>query len=84
MSDHGVVEHLNPEELHQNPAFTNVVTVTGPAKTVYVGGQNAINASGEVVGKGDLAAQTEQIFHNLEAALAALIWSCFMLFEIHH
>lgn len=29
------------------------------------------NGTGEVVGKGDLAAQTEQVFRNLEAALAA-------------
>jgi len=48
-----------------------VVTVTGPATTIYVGGQNAVASSGEVVGKGDIGAQTEQIFRNLEAALAA-------------
>lgn len=33
------MEHLNPEELHRNPAFTQVVAVSGPAKTLYVGGQ---------------------------------------------
>jgi enamine deaminase RidA (YjgF/YER057c/UK114 family) len=71
MSQRGLVEHLNPEGLHSNPAFTNVVTVTGPAKTIYVGGQNALTASGEVVGKGDLGAQTRQIFDNLETALRA-------------
>lgn len=63
------VQYLNPEGLHQNPAFTQVVSVSGTVKTVYVGGQDALNANGEVVGKGDLAAQTEQIFHNLELAL---------------
>lgn len=71
MSERGRVEHLNPEQLPQNPAFSNVVAVSGPVKTVYVGGQNAVTASGEIVGKGDIAAQTEQIFRNLEAALAA-------------
>lgn len=65
------VEHIDPEALHRNPAFTNVVAVTGPAKTVYVGGQNALTATGEAVGKGDIGAQTAQIFRNLEAALAA-------------
>jgi enamine deaminase RidA (YjgF/YER057c/UK114 family) len=64
------VRHLNPEGLHTNPAFTNVVTVAGPAKTVYVGGQNAVTASGEVVGEGDIGAQAEQVFRNLETALA--------------
>lgn len=65
----GTVQYLNPVGLHQNPAFTQVVSVSGAVKTVYVGGQNALDANGEVVGKGDLAAQTEQIFHNLELAL---------------
>jgi len=71
MSEHGRVEFLSPEELPSNPAFSEVVAVTGPVKTVYVGGQNAVTAAGEIVGKGDIAAQTEQIFSNLKAALAA-------------
>jgi enamine deaminase RidA (YjgF/YER057c/UK114 family) len=70
MSGRGVVEYLNPRGLHRNPAFTHVVTITGPARTIYVGGQNALTAGGEVVGRGDLAAQTERILHNVEAALA--------------
>jgi hypothetical protein len=48
------VEHLNPEGLHQNPAFTNVVTIPANAKTVYVGGQNALTPEGVIVGKGEL------------------------------
>ena len=71
MSQPVSVEHLNPEQLPRHPAFTNVVAVTGPAKTIYVGGQNAVTASGEIVGNGDIVAQTEQVFRNLEAALAA-------------
>ena len=71
MSERGRVEHLNPEQLPRNPAYTNVVAVGGPAKTVYVGGQNAVTASGEIVGKGDIAAQSEQIYRNIVVALAA-------------
>jgi enamine deaminase RidA (YjgF/YER057c/UK114 family) len=67
----GRVQHLNPEELHKNPAYSQAVVTTGNIKTVYVGGQNAVNASGEVIGKGDIAAQAEQIFKNLKTALAA-------------
>jgi enamine deaminase RidA (YjgF/YER057c/UK114 family) len=65
------VQHLNPDTLHKNPAYSQVVVTTGTVKTVYVGGQNAVDASGAVVGAGDLGAQMEQIFKNLEAALAA-------------
>jgi enamine deaminase RidA (YjgF/YER057c/UK114 family) len=65
------VQHLNPDTLHKNPAYSQAVVTTGNVKTVYVGGQNAVDASGAVVGKGDMAAQTEQILKNVEAALAA-------------
>src|SRR5918993_3952883 len=67
----GSVRYVDPEGLHKNPAFTNVVVVEGPAKTVYVGGQDSVDASGNIVGMGDIAAQTEQVLANLQAALAA-------------
>jgi enamine deaminase RidA (YjgF/YER057c/UK114 family) len=38
---------------------------------VHIGGQDAVNASGEIVGKGDIVAQIEQILVNLRAALSA-------------
>jgi enamine deaminase RidA (YjgF/YER057c/UK114 family) len=67
----GEVKYINPDSLSKNPAFTNVVTVTGLVKTVYVGGQDAVDPSGAIIGKGDLKAQTEQILKNIVAALAA-------------
>jgi enamine deaminase RidA (YjgF/YER057c/UK114 family) len=68
----GNVEYLNPDSLIKNPAFTQVISVTAPAKTIYVGGQDAVDgATGSVVGKGDIKAQTEQVLKNLEIALAA-------------
>jgi enamine deaminase RidA (YjgF/YER057c/UK114 family) len=65
------VQHLNPDTLNRNPAFTNVVVVTGPGKMIYVGGQDAVDAAGQMVGKGDIRAQAEQVFKNLQAALEA-------------
>src|SRR3712207_6228976 len=67
----GSVRYINPHSLYKNPAFTNVVVVEGNLKTVHIGGQDAINASGEIVGKGDIVAQTEQVLANVRAALAA-------------
>lgn len=67
----GNVQHLNPDGLHKNPAYSQAVTVSGNARTIYVGGQNAVNASGNIVGKGDLRMQTEKALRNLETALAA-------------
>jgi enamine deaminase RidA (YjgF/YER057c/UK114 family) len=67
----GNVQHLNPAGLHKNPAYSQAVVVSGRARTIYVGGQNAVDASGNIVGKGDLRAQTEKALRNLETALAA-------------
>jgi enamine deaminase RidA (YjgF/YER057c/UK114 family) len=67
----GAVQHLNPEPLYHNPAFSQAVAVSGAVKTVYVGGQNAVDTSGKIVGQGDIAAQAEQVMQNLQAALAA-------------
>ena len=67
----GQVQHINPDSLNKNPAFTNVIVVTGPGRTVYIGGQDAVDASGTVIGKGDFKAQTEQVMKNIQAALAA-------------
>jgi len=66
------VHYINPDSLNNNPAFTNVVVVEGNVKTVHIGGQDALNASGEMVGKGDIVAQVEQILANPRAALGTL------------
>jgi enamine deaminase RidA (YjgF/YER057c/UK114 family) len=65
------VEHLNPDGLHANPAFSQAIAVSGPRRTVFVGGQNAVNGAGEIVGVGDLAAQSEQVARNVATALGA-------------
>ncbi|MHC1781423.1 MAG: RidA family protein [Anaerolineaceae bacterium] len=67
----GKVHYLNPDTLHKNPAFTQVIAVTGNVKTVYVGGQDALDETGGIVGKGDIQLQTEQVFRNLQTALKA-------------
>jgi enamine deaminase RidA (YjgF/YER057c/UK114 family) len=63
------VQHINPETLHKNPAFTQVVAVTQPARTIYIGGQDAVDAAGNILGKGDIAGQAEQVLGNLRLAL---------------
>lgn len=65
------VHHINPDGLYKNPAFSQAVVTQGNGKTIYVGGQDAVNAQGEIVGKGNMAAQTEQVMNNLQTALSA-------------
>jgi enamine deaminase RidA (YjgF/YER057c/UK114 family) len=66
-----IVEHLNPDGLHKNPAYSQLVVVSGSYKTAYIGGINAVDASGQIIAKGDLKGQTEQVFKNLSIALKA-------------
>ena len=53
------------------PAYSHVVTVTGPGKTIYIAGQLARDLEGNIVGPGDMRAQMEQTFKNLDACLKA-------------
>lgn len=63
-------QFLNPPELCPTSGWTHVVTSTG-GKTIHVSGQVSVDGRGQVVGKGDLKAQTEQTFANLDTALKA-------------
>lgn len=58
------IDHLFPT----GRGFSQVVIATG-AKHIFISGQCAIDSRGQLVGKGDLAAQTEQILKNIEFGL---------------
>ena len=64
------VHHVNPEGMHQSPAFSQAVVVESPTKTIYIGGQNGVGPDGQVVGD-TLAAQSAQAFANLATILEA-------------
>lgn len=51
------------------PRFAQVVQA---GNQVYIAGQTAVDEQGKLVGKGDVEAQTRQIFRNLEICLAAV------------
>jgi 2-iminobutanoate/2-iminopropanoate deaminase len=50
--------------------YTPVVTVV-PGRLVFVSGILSRNQKGEIVGRGDMAAQIRQVFENIKTALAA-------------
>jgi enamine deaminase RidA (YjgF/YER057c/UK114 family) len=65
------IKRINPPAIAPPTGYTHVVDVAGSARTVYIAGQVAFNQQREVVGAGDMAAQVEQVYRNLAAALAA-------------
>jgi enamine deaminase RidA (YjgF/YER057c/UK114 family) len=62
---------MNVRMQQGRPAYSHVVTVNGPGKTIYVAGQLARDEAGSIVGPGDMRAQLEQTFKNLELCLQA-------------
>jgi enamine deaminase RidA (YjgF/YER057c/UK114 family) len=65
------IQLLRPNGLFASPAFSHVAIVPPGATTVYVGGQNAVDPNGDLVGGADVAAQTRQVMANLATALDA-------------
>ncbi|HVA37312.1 MAG TPA: RidA family protein [Candidatus Dormibacteraeota bacterium] len=51
-------------------AFSSAIEAPA-GRTIYVSGLTSRNKNGEVVGEGDITAQTEQVMQNLKAALEA-------------
>lgn len=65
-----VIQRTNPPGLSTPTGYSHVVSAKG-GRTVYVAGQVAFDAKGQLVGRGDLTAQTRQVFANLAVALKA-------------
>lgn len=66
------VERLRPAGLVRSPAFSHVAIVPPGATTIYIGGQNAVDADGRLLGEGDVALQSVRTLENVRTALAAV------------
>lgn len=64
------VRFLSPAGLARPTGYSHVVAASG-GTTVYISGQVAFGTAGSVVGEGDHRQQAEQVFANLQLALAA-------------
>jgi enamine deaminase RidA (YjgF/YER057c/UK114 family) len=53
-----------------NSHYTDAV-VAGPGRTSYISNQGASDKTGELVGRGDITAQTRKTLDNMKIALAA-------------
>ena len=52
------------------PRYSQGIETSG-GRLLFIAGQTAVDASGDIVGKGDIDRQTEQVFENVGAVLAA-------------
>ncbi|MED1559250.1 RidA family protein [Bacillus paramycoides] len=60
---------INPENMPATFGYSHIVEVNNAKRTIYISGQVAINTDGHIVGIGDLATQTRQVFKNIKIAL---------------
>src|SRR5499427_9238261 len=70
------IERFQPEGMNVRmsggkPSYSHAVAVSGSGKIVYTAGQLARDIDGNCVGKGDMRAQMEQTFQNLDRCLKA-------------
>jgi enamine deaminase RidA (YjgF/YER057c/UK114 family) len=63
------LECINPPDLPTPNTYTQVVVARG-TKLIFVSGQEPEDMNGQLVGRGDFAAQARQVFTNLGRALA--------------
>ena len=65
------IRRINPPELGAPPGYSQIVDV-GAAHLIFISGQTALDHAGDLVGRGDFAAQAEQVFENLGHALRSV------------
>lgn len=70
MSTQKQVAFFQPETMPKSFGYSHAAEVRG-GRTIYLSGQVPLNSDGQIVGEGDLAAQTRQVFENLKAGLEA-------------
>ena len=58
----------NPDTLFSPPGYSQLVEVSG-GKLVFLAGQIALDKAGSLVGAENFAAQADQVFRNLSAAI---------------
>ena len=65
------LERINPDELFKLDAVSQVVKASGVSSYAFIAGQPALDRDMQLVGPGDLAAQTAQAARNLRTAVEA-------------
>jgi 2-iminobutanoate/2-iminopropanoate deaminase len=70
-------EKIQPKGIHVRMmagqvAYTQVVTVSGTGRMIFVAGQIARDVDGNCVGKGDMRRQIQQVGENLKTCLEAV------------
>ena len=62
------IERINPDGMTQPTSYSHLVKFD---RLLFIAGQVALDAEGNVVGEGDMSAQVRQVLKNLQSVLAS-------------
>jgi reactive intermediate/imine deaminase len=62
----------NPATMNTPFGIFSNAALAGPGQLYFISGQVAVDAEGNLVGQGDIRAQTRQVLENIKAALEAV------------
>ena len=65
-----IITRVNPERLHQTAGYAHV-TIVDSGRLAVLAGQCPLNRDAQLVGRGDIRAQVDQVVANAAEALAA-------------
>lgn len=69
------IRHINPADTYnslQTRGYTQVVTLQGPARLIFLSGQLPLDPGGAVVGAGDIERQARAAFDNIRRSLRSV------------
>lgn len=68
-----LVKFVNPPALYKSKGYSHAAVIDlGNCNMVIISGQVAIDSIGNLVGKGDVAKQAEQVFTNIQNIVSSL------------
>jgi enamine deaminase RidA (YjgF/YER057c/UK114 family) len=60
------INYINPQNMAAPRGYSHAISISRQHRTIYIGGQNAIDEKGNLIGKNSLREQTEQVLVNIE------------------
>jgi enamine deaminase RidA (YjgF/YER057c/UK114 family) len=67
-----MIDSFDPPGVWSPFGAFSMAVLQGPGQVVYLKGQVALDASGQLVGPGDMRAQTHQVLENIRVVLASI------------
>ena len=72
-TDTSIVQFVNPVSVSAPKGYSHAAVIDlGNCKMVIISGQVALDSAGNLIGKGDFAKQTEQVFINIKKIITEL------------